>query len=677
MQKAVESKRQKYVDEAFDKELEKHPAESRDALRAAFKTPDDKLTDEQKQLVAKNPSLKINAGLLYQYNSEAAEELKKDEAAVAAKRSEKPVEDFISVLRESGGAPNPTRIFHRGDHRQPLASVTPADLTIAAEPGNRFAIAEKDTNLPGSGRRLAWAKHLVKGDHPLLGRVLANRVWLNHFGRGIVDTPGEFGILGTRPTHPELLDWLACELFAISRNPDVLATDSEAKSSEHFVKTREPSFKRIHRLLMASAAYQQSSQRTGSARSLDMSGSLYSRFPIRRLDAEVVRDRMLAVNDRLNDQMFGTPIEVMEDFAGQVHVKNDTPRRSVYIHARRTKPVSLLAAFDSPVMTLNCDRRTTSTVAPQSLMLMNGDFVLAQSDNLAQAIRKQSPTSADRTIAMPLAMRFPTRQSQWSYGYGSVQESNPVTAATVVSAIEPTNGSPAVGGANSSSGARVQFTRLTHFTGSTWQGSASLPDPTIGWALIIAAGGHPGNDQHHAVIRRWTSPQSGKLTVTGKIKHHSDQGDGVRGRIVSSRAGVIGAWTSKTNEVETTCGPIDVSKGDTIDVVTDCLESVTSDTFDWSVKFELHDETGVKEYWDSTADFSGPELSSIAEQVVMAWRLVYGRTPDPKELDITSGFLEEQIRTLRTSNPKEDPNLAALTNLCQQLLISNEFLYVD
>ena len=118
------------------------------------------------------------------------------------------------MLNELPGVRPETHLFHRGDHRQPKQAVQPGDLTIAAPDGARLEIADANGNSPSSGRRLAFARHLTSGRHPLVGRVLVNRVWLHHFGRGLVETPGDFGALGARPTHPELLDWLADELVA-------------------------------------------------------------------------------------------------------------------------------------------------------------------------------------------------------------------------------------------------------------------------------------------------------------------------------------------------------------------------------------------------------------------------------------------------------------------------------
>lgn len=628
MQAAYNQKRDKFVAEAFDKELEKHPAENRDKLRDAFKTAGDKRTEEQKMLVASNPALNIHPGVLYQYNAAAAEELKKDDAAIQAKRAEKPVEDFISVLDEPVGANPQTVLFHRGDYRQAKQVVQPADLTIAAPDNQRFTIPEDDPSLPTSGRRLAWAKHLTNGQHPLLGRVLMNRFWLHHFGRGIVDTPSEFGLLGTRPTHPELLDWLAVEL-----------------------PRRDWSAKQLHRVMMTTAAYRQSSARNERNNARDADGALYSRYPVRRLEAEIVRDRAIAVAGRFNDAMFGKPLEIMEDFAGQVHVKDDVPRRSVYVQDRRSKPVSLLAAFDAPVMAVNCERRSSSTVAPQSLMLMNGDFFLAQADHLAKRLRDSTPTDFEREQTAPLASRFGTHRAHWQFGYGYIE-------------------------AAAGAAARVQFTALPHFTGSAWQGGAALPDAGLGWALLHATGGHTG-DQQHCVIRRWTAPRDGTVAITGKLKHPSQNGDGVRSRIVTTHSGLVGNWQAKTGDVDTAVTGIVVKAGDSIDFVTDCIADVNSDSFEWTVQIELTGPANGAERWDSAAEFHGPLGATVPQQAAYAWKQVYGRSASPEELELACRFLEEQTAALRTGGQKGDPEQLALAALCQQLLSSNEFLYID
>ncbi|MFO0807694.1 MAG: PSD1 and planctomycete cytochrome C domain-containing protein [Gemmataceae bacterium] len=380
MQKEHDAKQTAAVKAAFEKELAKFPEDARDDLKAAFETADAKRTDEQKMLVATNPKLNVTPGVLYQYDPKVADELKAMQAKVTAKRAEKPVEEFIAVTAEVPGRIPATKLFHRGDARHPKGpDLTPADLTVAAPDGQRFEIASTASNAT-TGRRLAWATRLTDGTHPLFGRVMANRVWLNHFGRGIVDTPGEFGKLGQLPTHPELLDWLATEL-----------------------PRRGWSLKAMHRLVMTSTVYRQSSQRNAAP------DALYGRYPVRRLDAEVVRDRVFAAAGRLDRAPFGPAIAGVEDAAGQVDTPDDKPRRSVYLQVRRSKPIAFLAAFDGPAGEMQCERRNSTTSAPQSLMLLNGDFLRKQAGYLAARAKSDGPMAAWVTAAWELAyQRSPT-----------------------------------------------------------------------------------------------------------------------------------------------------------------------------------------------------------------------------------------------------------------------------
>jgi hypothetical protein len=381
LQKEVDAKTQKYVVAALDKELAKVPEPLRTKLRVARNTPAEKRTVEQKKLVDTHPSLNISAGVLYQYNQAAADELKKDQERVNAKRATKPVEDFVSVLNELSGVRPETRVFHRGDHRQPGQAVKPGDLSIAAPEGQRFEIADADPKAASSGRRLAYARQLVSGKHPLVGRVLANRVWLNHFGRGLIETPADFGALGTRPSHPELLDWLADELVH-----------------------QGWSLKRLHKLIMTSTVFRQSSRRDPAKEAVDSDNALLGRFSVRRLDAESLRDRIMQVSGRLDHTLFGPPEPVVENTVGLIDPANDSSRRSLYLQVLRTKPVSLLTTFDAPVMAVNCDRRIPSTTPSQSLLLMNSDFILNHAARIARQIRAEREHQA-RDPSQPALMQ--------------------------------------------------------------------------------------------------------------------------------------------------------------------------------------------------------------------------------------------------------------------------------
>jgi len=390
MTTARNAKQAEYMAAALAQELEKHPAEMRDALRSAYQTAEAERTPEQVALLKENPSVNISPGVLYQYNQAHADELKKLDEQIAAVRAEKPVEHFIRPLTEVPGQIPVTRLFHRGDPAQPQHEVAPGDLLVCSAEAAPFEIAPDDEALPTSGRRTAYAQWLTSGQHPLVARVLVNRVWMHHFGQGIVATPSDFGRLGELPTHPELLDWLASDFV------------------DHGWR-----LKRLHRLIVTSTAYRQSSAHRDEADDVDPENRLLARMSVRRLDAEAIRDRVLAAAGILNPKMFGPPVPVREDAVGQVVVGVDTKgasntpgevvpmgeeayRRSVYIQVRRSRPLAVLRTFDAPVMETNCDRRTSSTVAEQALLLLNSEFALDQARLLAARARRAGGSLDER-----------------------------------------------------------------------------------------------------------------------------------------------------------------------------------------------------------------------------------------------------------------------------------------
>ena len=127
--------------------------------------------------------------------------------------------------------------------------------------------------------------------------------------------------------------------------------------------------------------------------------------------------------------------------------------------------------------------------------------------------------------------------------------------------------------------------RCPHWTGSEWQGSAARPDPEIGWVILNAGGGHPGGK--YAAIRRWTAPVNARVRFAGTLKHGSENGDGVRGRLVSNRQGVLGVWECANASVPTNCDSAEVMAGESIDFVTDCRTNENADSFTWSVKIDV------------------------------------------------------------------------------------------
>ncbi len=378
-------KQAQYIEETFQKQLAKLPAELHESIKTARTTPVPKRTPEQQKLLQAHPSVNVSAGSLYLYDRKAAADLKSIAEQAAKLRATKPTPDFIRALTEIPGQVPTTHLFERGDHEQPTDIVTSGGLLIF-EPFGISKIPERTAGLPTTGRRLAFAKTLTGGKHPLPARVLVNRVWLNHFGKGIVNTPADFGLVGERPSHPELLDWLASDFMAGGWR-----------------------MKRMHRLIMTSSAYRQQSQRRPELEKIDPDNRLLGRMSIRRLEAEALRDALLAVSGKLNVKAFGPPVPVTHDEVGQVVVGNDirnpgdgTPmgkvksldgeefRRSIYVQVRRSLPLAVLDSFDGPAMIPNCEFRHNSTVATQALMLLNSRFIHEQAGYLAERVRKEA-----------------------------------------------------------------------------------------------------------------------------------------------------------------------------------------------------------------------------------------------------------------------------------------------
>ncbi|MFP6602495.1 MAG: PSD1 and planctomycete cytochrome C domain-containing protein, partial [Pirellulaceae bacterium] len=401
--KAVEAERTKkqdvYIEQTFQRELAKLPEALRQPITEARKAPADKRTDEQKQILKDNPSVNVTAGSLYLYDKKAADDLATFVKKAKEVRDTKPVEQFLRAAWEPTGKELPiTHLFHRGDCEQPKQALEPAELAILTK-DRSFSIAPKNPDLASSGRRLAYANWLTSGEHPLLARVMVNRVWKHHMGRGIVETSGDFGFLGTRPTHPELLDWLATEL------------------------TQQGwSLKQLHKLIVTSTVYRQVSLRKQELDAVDRENRFYGHMSIQRLDAEALRDTLLAVSGMLNGETYGEAVPVMADRTGQwvigmenlnagrpgavlpMHGKEF--RRSIYVQVRRSRPLAVLDTFDLPRMDPNCTGRASSTVAPQALMFMNSDFVIAQAKHFAQRLQKEAPNDLTAQVALAWKLAF-------------------------------------------------------------------------------------------------------------------------------------------------------------------------------------------------------------------------------------------------------------------------------
>ncbi len=385
------AKQEEFISEVLDKELAKAAPELREELRAAYRTVAAQRTPEQVALLKKHPRVnQLSPGSLYLYDStyktKHANTLKEMAAEAAEVRARKPQVEVVQALTEPLNATLPvTYLFHRGNPEQPKHPVKPGDLTVLA--GKRAVdVPEKAAGLPTSGRRLAYAESVTDGKHPLLARVIVNRVWMQHFGRGLVASVADFGALGEKPSHPELLDWLAAE----------------------FVENGW-SLKHLHRLILSSHTWRQSSLRDAEKERIDPDNVWLARASVRRLEAETLRDALLAVSGQLNLKQGGAAVPVSYDEAGQVIVAVDTTdsagrqtgkvvalngeefRRSVFIQARRSRPLEMFAAFDAPAMTdANCESRPVTTVSPQSLLLMNNAYMREYAQFFAQRLELET-----------------------------------------------------------------------------------------------------------------------------------------------------------------------------------------------------------------------------------------------------------------------------------------------
>jgi hypothetical protein len=266
-----------------------------------------------------------------------------------------------------------THILVKGDFKNKGPKVEPGFLS-ALNPGP--PIVEPKDVLFVPQRRKALALWLTSPDNPLLARVMANRIWQGHFGEGIVRTPNDFGRQGDAPTHPELLDWLAVE-FA----------------------DRGWSMKQMHRMIMLSSVYRASSVADEDSLTKDPENHFLSRMPRRRLDADALRDSILAVAGTLNLKTGGVGVippltreEILAARFPNLWPANPDPaehnRRSVYLQMKRSLTLPLLQIFDAPDTATSCPRRERSTVAPQALALMNGESTVAQADHFATRIKK-------------------------------------------------------------------------------------------------------------------------------------------------------------------------------------------------------------------------------------------------------------------------------------------------
>jgi hypothetical protein len=329
------------------------------------------------------------------------DELKSDVDAV--RRSRPPSPPTALAIADKKPEPEPTWLLDRGDFYAKKERLQVGFLTVltGARPPEDYWAAARRQIAPGhsTGQRRAlaeWITDTEQGAGALLARVIVNRVWQHHFGEGLVRTVSDFGVRGERPTHPDLLEWLAHELVA-----------------------GDWRLKPLHRLILNSSAYRQATTFDPARHALDPDNRLLWRRRPQRLEAEALRDAVLAVSGTLNAQQFGPafkppiPPEAMlarntkDPYPKDAVDSQATRRRSVYLFHKRVVQHPLLQAFDGPDAAVSCGRRSITTVAPQALALLNDTFFRARAADLARRLLAEGGTKpqdwVDRGFRLALA----------------------------------------------------------------------------------------------------------------------------------------------------------------------------------------------------------------------------------------------------------------------------------
>ena len=479
-----------------------------------------------------------------------------------------------------------SRIYNRGQRSDPGDQVPRRWLTI-------FGGAEFPEENSGRG---ALAEALTSPDNQFTTRAAVNRIWMMLLGEPLVSTPGDMGLQSAPPSHPELLDWM----------------------TRRFVEDRW-SFKNLIKRIVLSRTYRQSSATREEAEKVDPENKLYWRARIRRLDFEAMRDSILAAAGNLDPKMGGRAVEIT--------APPFTNRRTVYAHINRVNLDDLFATFDFPSPIQSSPRRPQTMVPQQALFGMNDDFAIVQARHLAGAASDTDDEKVRRGRVNNLYQRVYQRnatpreldlasafldsasdgaevrdESGWQYGYGS-SENNVNTA--------------------------DRFKPFPYYSKKreAYQFAEAYPHPKLRFLDVSASGGHPGGNTALSSIRRWTAPYSGKFKIRTELQHNRDKGDGIRGRLFSSRQGLL-RNTHVFNETKGINFPdIQLEKGEILDFTVDCRESPTSDTFRMTIEITRageaeYDEMGMKTNWDSQADFTGPPPPPLTKWQQLAHALL-------------------------------------------------------
>lgn len=494
------------------------------------------------------------------------------------------------------------RVFRRGNSANKGEQVPRRFLSLLA---GRDAPAFTH----GSGR-MELARGIVDPENPLTPRVWANRIWMHHFGSGLVVTPSDFGVRADPPSHPELLDWLAHQLIK-----------------------QGWSTKAIHRCIMLSNTYQQVSggfadtDRVRQALEVDPDNRLLWRMNATRLTFEELRDTLLAITHELDLQRGGK---------GTVLLPADdrNVRRTLYGIVDRQYLPTVHRMFDFANPDLHIAQRTETMVPQQALFALNHPFLanrarvlvsrmdadvddITRLDHLYREVYQRKPTVEQREQALAF-LRFtseaeptssPTAESlDWQYGFGRVNETL---------------------------GRVDTFQTFPQFSGVAWNGGLLLP--SLEGLQLTAEGGNGGNEKGISVIRRWTAPADLRVSVQSAVEHPKKEGDGIQCWIVSSHQGILGSAKVHGSKETMNVDERSVRKGETIDFVVDGHENSDFDEFLWTpvIRGESNppagagNDGGKVQEWSGSKDFAGPPVrplkkwEQVAQVLLMSNELMF------------------------------------------------------
>lgn len=359
---------------------------ARDAVIDAFKMPKDKQSPEQQALLKTHANAaKISDDELAKRFPEYAALRERVKQTIAEREKDRPKAlEQIAAYVETDPSPAVHHLLRRGQHNLPGKEVQPGALAAISTSTNTFRIELPPKGRVSTGRRTAFANWATSPENPLFARVMVNRIWQHHFGTGLVTTSENLGISGSKPSHPELLDLLAAE----------------------FIHSRW-SIKAIHRLILNSDVYRQSSTRRAGLDAVDPDNRLLAHFPILRLDAEAVRDAMLYVSGELDMRAGGPYVASKRTPEGVVEVAENVDgarRRSLYLQQRRTQVDTFLQLFDAPSIVTTCGKRSPSTVPLQSLALLNSDFARSRAKSFAKRLTLEVGDKTDKRLDLAFTL---------------------------------------------------------------------------------------------------------------------------------------------------------------------------------------------------------------------------------------------------------------------------------